>query len=109
MSSCQELNPKFEYFTQADQKDKVLSVKKMHALHAEYRGAIAWAEFDDAVEAHYKCALMACCKTYPKGGFEPFPFKGIACINDRSNTDVIFAHQKRMSQGLFCVSRRGQR
>ena len=85
---AKKLNPKFEYFTCADQKDKVLSVKNAHALHAEYRGAIAWAEFDDAVEAHYKCALMACCKTYPKGGFEPFPFKGIACINEM-NTDVI--------------------
>ena len=96
---AKKLNPKFEYFTCADQKDKVLSVKNAHALHAEYRGAIAWAEFDDAVEAHYKCAVMECCKTYPKGGFEPFIQRH--SLHNEMNTDAHWRAQMANILGYF--------
>ena len=34
--------PKFQYFTCADQKNKIFSVKNEHALLKEYRGTISW-------------------------------------------------------------------
>lgn len=83
--------PKFQYFTCGDQKT-VLSKKNGHALKAEYRGAITWAEFDNTDEVHYKCALMGCCHKYPKGAFEPFPLKGKACINGM-NPNVILCEE----------------